>query len=194
MADPVIYHGTPITPAVALQQLGNRAYCVSFYRPDDANRCEALGWSIMYDNGAFSAFTKGAATDWPAFYEWLEPRLFLPGRWAVIPDVIDAGSQLQDALLGEWPHGQRGAPVWHTDEPISRLIRLCERWARVCIGSTGEHWRVGGPDWCRRMDEVAAALGNRWPPIHMLRGTAVARLYPFRQRRQFRRRPERLAL
>lgn len=179
-----IYHGTPLTPDAALIQLAGRAFCVSFFRPDNAARCEEISPAIMYDNGAFSAHTKGAATDWPAFYAWLEERLYEPGRWAVIPDVIDAGTQLQDALLNEWPHGRRGAPVWHMDEPVDRLLRLCSAWPRVCIGSTAEYWQVGGPLWRARMDEVAQAIGNCWPVLHMLRGVEVAADYPFPQRRQ----------
>lgn len=180
MSEPIIYHGTPITPACVFDLLGARAFCVSYARPDSLPHVLGVAPWVMLDNGAFSAFTRGRAVDWRGFYAWLEPLLFHPGRWAVIPDVIDAGSQLQDALVSEWPHGARGAPVWHTDEPLSRLLRLCERWPRVCIGSAGEHWQIGRAPWLRRMDEVARAMGNRWPVLHMLRGTAVARLYPFR--------------
>lgn len=139
----------------------------------------------MYDNGAFSfwqaALRRGEEwsfkEDWAAYYEWLEPRLFHPGRWAIIPDAPGAPSQLNDSLLGDWPFGQKGAPVWHMDGPIERLLRLCERYDRVCLGWTGT--KVGEPAYRSRMDEIGAALGNRWPVLHMLRGTAVAFDYPF---------------
>jgi hypothetical protein len=173
----LIYHGTPITPNEVIPALGTRAYCISYARPDQLVILLGVAPWLMIDNGAFSAFTKGRAVDWPEFYRWLEPILFSPGRWAVIPDVIDAGSQLQDALLGEWPFGHRGAPVWHMDEPTDRLARLCAEWPRVCIGSTGEYWQVGADDWKRRMDEAWPATNGA--AIHMLRGTAVAGLYPF---------------
>ena len=176
----IIYHGTPITPNAAMRLLGSRAYCISFYWKGQVELAEEISPWLMYDNGAFTAFTKGVQINWRDFYEWLEDRLFHPGRWAVIPDVIDAGSQLQDALVDEWPHGERGAPVWHTGEPIDRLLRLCSKWPRVCIGSTDAHWKVGGSEWRARMDEVSRAFGNSWPVIHMLRGVAVVRDYPFR--------------
>jgi hypothetical protein len=139
----------------------------------------------MYDSGAFS-FWKAAMkrgedwqeiADWSAYFEWLEPRLFHPGRWAIMPDIPGAPSQLNDSLLGNWPFGQRGAPVWHMDGPINRLLRLCEQFDRVCLGWTGN--TVGCPDYRARMDEVGEALGNHWPVLHMLRGTAVAQDYPF---------------
>jgi hypothetical protein len=81
----------------------------------------------------------------------------------------------------EWPFGHRGAPVWHTGEPIDRLLRLADDWPRVCIGSTDEHWKVGSAIWRARMDEAWKALERRHrdPVIHMLRGVAVQNLYPF---------------
>lgn len=115
--------------------------------------------------------------DWSPYFEWLEPRLFEPGRWAIMPDMPGAPSQLNDSILPLWPFGQRGAPVWHMDGPIERLLRLCERHARVCLGWTGP--KVGSPEYHQRMHEVDQALGNRWPVLHMLRGTAVAFDYPF---------------
>ena len=76
---------------------------------------------------------------------------------------------------------------------MERLGRLCERYDRVCLGWIGrmiagpdgklmadpKEKRVGCDAYRRRMDEVAAFLGNRWPVIHMMRGTAVAQDYPF---------------
>lgn len=81
-----------------------------------------------------------------------------------------APSQLNDSLLPQWPFGQKGAPLWHMDGPIDRLIRLCGRYDRVCLGWTGK--TVGSADYHARMEEVARALGNRWPVLHMMRGTA----------------------
>jgi hypothetical protein len=135
---------------------------------------------LMIDNGAFSAWKKGVVLDdayWRAFYEfvltWL-PRAD-PRSWFVIPDVIDAGTQGQDALIRECPAEllNRGAPVWHMDEPVSRLLRLIERHPRVCIGSTAEYVVVGSPTWRARMDEVWDAIVETFgdiPQVHMLRG------------------------
>lgn len=167
------YHGTPITPTREMLTLAGRNFCVSHARPEQIRVAHEIGQSVMLDNGAFSKFTKGLPTDWPAYYEWCDRWLDYPTTWAVIPDVIDAGSQEQDALIREWPHGDRGAPVWHLDEPIDRLIRLTEAWPRVCMGSTGEYWIVGSDSWRTRMDEAwneLARAHRRTPHIHMLRG------------------------
>lgn len=45
---PVIYHGTPLTPRAALQSMAGRAFCVSFWRPDDAEVVEAISPDIMF--------------------------------------------------------------------------------------------------------------------------------------------------
>lgn len=177
------YHGTPITPLAVLKALRGNCFCVRHGRHEQALMAHQIGQSVMLDNGAYSKFTKGAATDWPAYYAWCDRWLDYPTTWAVIPDVIDAGSQEQDALIRERPHGERGAPVWHSDEPIERLVRLSEAWPRVCIGSTGVHWKILTDEWCRRMDEAWNALAlahQRTPWIHMLRGMQLSRCeWPF---------------
>lgn len=49
MSDPIIYHGTPLTPRAALNALlPGRAACVSFWRPDDAEAVEAVFPRIMF--------------------------------------------------------------------------------------------------------------------------------------------------
>ena len=136
----------------------------------------------MLDNGAFSKWKSGKATDWIKFYDWVEPWLSFPTTWAVIPDVIDGGSQMQDALVREWPFGHKGAPVWHMDEPIHRLEMLVDEWPRVCIGSTAEYATVLSPPWERRMDEIWNTVGVRrfLPALHMLRGMQLSgRRWPF---------------
>lgn len=184
----IIHHGTPMTPRAALLDVcAGRAMCVSFYRPDDVEVVEAISPTIMFDNGAFSFWKQAQRKgedwaehrDWTPYYRWLEPRLFHPGRWAVIPDMPGAPSQLNDAMLPEWPFGQKGAPLWHMDGPIERLLRLCDKYDRVCLGWTGAGKGIDCPAYHARMEEVAKALGNRWPVLHMMRGTAVTSLYPF---------------
>ena len=177
------FHGTPITPNAVLHTLAGRHFCVSHAAPQQVRLVHEIGQSVMLDNGAFSAWTKGRPTDWPAYYGWCDRWLDHPTTWAVIPDVIDAGTQTQDALLSEWPHGDRGAPVWHMDEPISRLLRLCEAWPLVCVGSTAEYRTVLSPLWTRRMDATWDALAQtfgRLPRLHMLRGMQLSgRRWPF---------------
>lgn len=119
---------------------------------------------------------------WRAYYQWLEPMLFHPGRWAIMPDSPAAPSQLNDGLLNDWPFGpSRGVPVWHMDGSVARLAKLCERFPRVCVGWIGDPKKepVGCPAYRRKMDEVAQLMGNTWHPLHMLRGIAVAFDYPF---------------
>lgn len=159
----------------ALYELAGRCFCVSFAAPGDISRCHQIGQSVMLDNGAFSEWKKGKPTNWAAYYEWAEEWLAFPTTWAVIPDVIDAGAEAQDALILEWPasFGGRGAPVWHMDEPIDRLVRLSIDWPKVCVGSTSLYTEVLSDPWRRRMDEAFNALAKRHhllPWIHMLRG------------------------
>ena len=177
------YHGGPITPTAVLLSLAGKCFCVSHTRPDQVVLMHQIGQSVLLDNGAFSKFTKGMATDWTAYYAWADEWLAHPTTWAIIPDEIAAGSQEQDALIREWPHGDRGAPVWHTGEPLDRLLRLCDEWPRVCVGSTDEHWQVLSTSWRLRMDEAFNALAQRhkrMPWLHMLRGMQLAtETYPF---------------
>lgn len=177
------YHGTPITPVTALYELAGRHFCVSHARPEQVARVHEIGQSVMLDNGAFSKWKRGAETNWPNFYAWCDRWLGFPTTWAVIPDVIDGGSQLQDALVREWPFGHRGAPVWHMDEPLHRLLRLCSEWPRVCIGSTAEYRKVMSDLWRRRMDECWNALAREHrhlPWVHMLRGMQCSgEVWPF---------------
>lgn len=179
------YHGTPITPLAALYELAGRHFCVSHMRPDDVRRCHEIGQSVLLDNGAFSVWKSGKATNWPAYYDWCDRWLDYPTTIAIPPDVINAPSQEQDALLNEWPHGKRqAAPVWHMDEPIYRLCRLVDDgWNRVCIGSTSEYAGVLSEAWGRKMDEVWDQLTRtfvRTPPIHMLRGMQCSGMrWPF---------------
>lgn len=177
------YHGTPITPIAALYELAGRCFCVSFAAPQDVARCHQIGQSVLLDNGAFSLWRQGTATDWPAYYQWTEEWLAFPTTWAVIPDHIDAGAEAQDALLRQWPHGHRGAPVWHMDEPVERLLGLCDSWPRVCIGSTSVYAVVLDDAWCGRMDDVFNQVSKRHrflPWLHMLRGMdCMGRRWPF---------------
>lgn len=144
-----------------------------------------------FDNGAFSfwmeALRRGEdwcdkPRDWTPYYRWLEARLHVDGRWAVIPDMPGAPSQLNDSLLNDWPFGTKlGVPLWHMDGPLDRLGKLCERYDKVALGWIGDpkNEPVGCDRYRNRMDEVAKLFGNRWPDTHMMRGIAVAYDYPF---------------
>jgi hypothetical protein len=180
----VHYHGTPITPHHVIYQLAGRNFCVSFADPRQVEVCHEIGQSVMLDNGAFSAWRSGKGTDWTGYYAWCERWLEYRTTWAVIPDVIEGTEEENDELIRQWPHGPRaGAPVWHVHESIPRLLRLCDRFDRVCIGSSGEYATVGDEKWRIRMDDVFTQLCNGGPSptwLHMLRGMRMAKSgYPF---------------
>ena len=176
------YHGTPLTPRAALHTMAGKHFCVSYADPRDADVCLQIGQSVMWDNGAFSLFTQGQDVNWNKFYSWVEPRLGHP-HWAVIPDVIDGGERENNKLISEWPHSyELSAPVWHLDEPISRLLRLTHSFRKICFGSSGKYWQIGTVEWERRCDEAFNALAKEGPLpwVHMLRGLGLGgKRWPF---------------
>lgn len=177
------YHGTPITPISALLELHGRHFCVSHAAPQDVERCHHVGQSVMLDNGAFSAWKTGKAVNWSKYYQWTDRWLDCPTTWAVIPDVITGSEDDQDNLISQWPHGQRGAPVWHMHESLDRLVRLTHEWPKVCVGSSAQYAKVLSPVWVSRMDAAWNALSQhhrRPPPVHMLRGMSCSgKEWPF---------------
>lgn len=177
------YHGTPITPLTVLHSMAGRSFCVSWKAPQQVALCHQIGQSVMLDNGAFSFWRTGERPDWRPFYLWVETWLAWRSTWAVIPDVIGGTEAENDALLAEWPFGERGAPVWHMHESIDRLFRLADRFERVCIGSSDAFRMVGSAAWHGRMIEAMNALcGNGPAPVwlHMLRGMQCSEMhYPF---------------
>lgn len=167
------YHGTPISPMKAIETMGGKHFCVSYARPDDLKRCLRIGQSLMLDNGAFSAKTRGLLFDRDGFYAWVEPLLVHP-HWGVVPDVIDGSEDEQRQMVKSWPfRKEMGIPVWHLGLSISYLIELCDAWGRVCFGSAGEFWQIGTTKWCHRMDEAFNALvniyGRQIPWVHGMR-------------------------
>lgn len=166
------YHGTPITPKKQLERMAGRLFCVSYAAPQDLRTCMRIGQSVMLDNGAFSAKTRGVPFDLEGFYEWVEPVLGHP-HWAVVPDVIDGTEEQQRQMAKTWPFRKSlGVPVWHLGMPISYLLDLCNEWERVCLGSAGEFWKIGTPKWCGRMDEAFNAMVKHFgsvPWVHGLR-------------------------
>jgi len=179
------YHQGNITPITALYEMAGRHFICNFLYQSNVKRCHDIGQSIAIDNGAFGVWKSGKAPIWSKYYAWVDQWLDYPTTWAIPPDVIDAPSQEQDGLLNAWQHGKRqAAPVWHMDEPISRLCRLIDDgWSRVCMGSTAEYAEVLSDAWIARMDDAwneLATVFHRTPPIHMLRGMQCSGLrWPF---------------
>lgn len=177
------YHGTPLTPRKVLYGLAGRHLCVSFASPRDADVAVQIAQSVMFDNGAFSTFTRGQDMDVGAYYAWLGPYLAHP-HWAVVPDVIDGSEKEQRKLTSAWPFDRcLGAPVWHLGLSVDYLLELAREWPRVCFGSSGEYWKVGSPKWEARIDEAFDALAKECSPlpwVHMLRGLSQAgKRWPF---------------
>ena len=166
------YHGTPITPKKVLLEMSGRHFCVSYARPDDLTDCLRIGQSVMLDNGAFTAFTKGKPMDVDGYYRWLEEHLRHP-HWAVVPDVIDGSEDEQRENMRGWPFPKElSAPVWHLGLSIDWLLELADNWPRICLGSSGQFWEVGSPTWAKRMDEAFEALTRsrvHLPWIHGMR-------------------------
>ena len=177
------YHGTPITPMSELSKMAGKHFCVSFEDHRDIDWCVKNGQSVMLDNGAFSAFTKGKTIDFKSYEEWIEPYLY-PPNWAIIPDVIDGSVEEQKELMKMFSHlpNHLVSPVWHMSLPINWLLELADSFPRFCFGSSGKYWQVGSSVWCRRADEAWNELTKRghksW--VHMMRGLALCGdVYPF---------------
>ena len=169
------YHGTPITPNEQLRKMAGRNFCVSYANPQNLKICLEIGQSVMLDNGAFTAYTKGLPMDVNGYYNWISDVL-TPPHWGVIPDVIGGTVEDQHRLLSTVPRMTLGyenfAAVWHLNLPFSHLFHLINAFPKVCLGSSGEYWNVGSDKWNRRMDETFNAIVKfygRLPWIHGLR-------------------------
>lgn len=178
------YHGCPITPRTELYTLAGRFFCNSFADPRDTKVCHEIGQGNMLDNGAFTAWADGLEPDWHAWAYWALPWLDWQNTWAVLPDSIDGGVEANDRLLAQWAPVVSGAPVWHLDEPLGRLIDLAERFDRVCFGSSGVYAVLQTDAWHDRVTKAFNALadqdGRVRVHIHMLRGMALSGShYPF---------------
>jgi len=177
------YHGTPLTPKEEFYKMAGKHFCVSFARPDDAEKCLLVGQSIMWDNGAFSSYTQGKDLDLKGYYKWLEERLGHP-HWCVIPDVIGGSVNKQKRLIKNFPFPKDlSAPVWHLNLDLDYLLYLTDNFPKVCFGSSGEYWDVGSEKWCSRIDiafNLLAKKNKYIPYIHMLRGLSLGGTkYPF---------------
>jgi len=178
------YHGADINPGRHLLEMAGAHFCVSHFYPGPVRTAHEIGQSVMLDNGAFSAWKLGRpVADWRPYYDWCDRWLDYPTTWAVIPDVITGDEGDNDLLVRAWPHGDRGAPVWHMHESLSRLVALIDTFPRICIGSSAQFAEVMGDSWQRRMDEAWREIGRhfrRTPNVHMLRGLRLVReRWPF---------------
>ena len=177
------YHGTPITPHSAIVELRGKCFCVSFAAPQQIEVCHQIGQSVLLDNGAFSAWKRGIELDWNEYFKWCDPWLDYPTTYAIIPDSIEGGVKVNDKLIKQWPHGDKGWPVWHLHEPIERINELLDKFPKIAFGSSAEYKDVGSSLWRQRIDDAfdfLAQRSRRLPWVHMLRGmSVVGKQWPF---------------
>ena len=138
----------------------------------------------MLDNGAFSMWMRDKPVNWADYYDWCDKWLDFQTTWAVIPDVIDGNREVNDRLIGEFPHAiHQSAPVWHLHEPIDRILQFLDcGYTKICFGSSGEYKQVGSDKWHHRITQAFNRLSQEGPIpwIHMLRGMSLSgSQYPF---------------
>lgn len=177
------YHGTPITRRDPdLEKLKGHNFCVSYSDPRDSDWCITNAQSIMWDNGAFSSYTRGIPFDTEGYKRWLDDKLY-GANWAVVPDKIGGTKEEQVELMSSWSYPDHlSCYVWHMDLPLSWLLELVETYPRVAFGSSGDYWKVGSKEWQDRADdawEVIDKSGAR-PWVHMMRGLKLCgKRWPF---------------
>lgn len=147
---------------------------VPFPRQDDLGIIAATARSMVFDNGAFSAWTRGEPLDVAGYTRWVEEWHRHPVfDWALIPDVIDGTEADNDAMLRDWPTYLPGVPVWHLHEDLGRLERLCREWRTVALGSSGQWASPNTASWWQRiaeaMDVICDEHGRPMTKLHGLR-------------------------
>lgn len=189
------YHGGPLWGGDELLKAlyRNTGALVSYARPDQIKKIAAIRCKLVLDNGAFSTWRKAANDNgkewwrkhWEGYYDFVG-EWFSRIEWFIIPDVIEGSEQENDELIGQVPEWlmPKAVPVWHSDESIERLVRLCERFSRVAIGCCGPHRSIRSAAWKSRMTEAFSAIyveRNMTVKIHglrMLDGRALSQ-FPF---------------
>lgn len=160
------FHGSPITGGkgsfVASVAHNGAGAFVSYAHPQQIKVAFESADTVCLDNGAFSKNNTGRETNWRGFYEeflpqWIENEKL---RFFVIPDDISGDERLNDQLIEQLPVDlkHKACPVWHMHEPVERLVRLCNEWEYVCIGSSGEYFSIRSTKWKSRMEEAFLKL------------------------------------
>lgn len=170
------YHGTPITPRYKCAEMHGRHFCLSYaYTQGKGTETDfvlSIAQSVMFDNGAYTAFTNGLQLDISGFTAWVEEYVQHP-HWCVIPDIIGGDVNQQRSMINSWSFPKDlSAPVWHLGLPIDWLLELSDKYPKICFGSSAEYWQVGSQSWRRRMDqafEVLTKTRRHLPWIHGMR-------------------------
>jgi hypothetical protein len=156
-----IYHGSPFSDLrIAAEVYRGRHALISHARPAQLELAAEVGSSFGLDSGAFSAWRAGLPIrDWSAYYRFVERWKNHPGcSLVLIPDVIEAPEEANDALIDEWPFLDCGVPIWHLHESLDRLLRLSRSFIRIALGSSGRYRTPGSLLWWDRMFQVMELL------------------------------------
>lgn len=99
--------------------------------------------SMVIDCGAFTFYQRGTKVGdsfWSGYYQYVLKYIGVVD-WFIIPDVIGGSEEENDKMILKVPSSLRhkGVPVWHTNESLGRLGRLCSEFERVAIGAVREH-------------------------------------------------------
>lgn len=158
------YHGSPGGGSRQDQArfFRGRSALVPYPRQDDLGVIAEVCQSMIFDNGAFSVWKRGAILDVPGYIAWVRDWCRHPRfDWALIPDEIEGDEQANDALISEFQNaglGRYGVPVWHLHESLDRLARLCDEWPTVALGSSGQWATPGAAAWWARMSDAMDAI------------------------------------
>lgn len=155
------YHGTPVggSRQDVARFLSGRHALVPFPRQDDMGVVAEVCQSFVLDNGAYTIWKQGGELDYAGYVAFVEQWHRHPGfQWAIIPDKIGGSAAENDALLARWPAHLRGVPVYHMDEPLSRLQRLAEQYELVGLGGSDAHPTLKSQGWWARIGEMMEAI------------------------------------
>ncbi|WP_425262959.1 hypothetical protein [Vibrio owensii] len=192
------YHGGPMWGYVDIGA-ANKVWCgdvlykdscalVSYADPRQLKKIAPIAKSLVLDNGAFTFYQRGVVADddhWAGFYA-LVLAWYSRIDWFIIPDVIGGSEEDNDALLSQVPaqFRDKAVPVWHSNESLDRLSRLCEQFERVAIGLVREHKPASSKKASQVLDMVfdhvyeVNAYTTKLHGLAMLDGRVIGN-YPF---------------
>lgn len=172
----------------------NSRAMVSFARPDQLKAIlKTAGARVVLDNGAFSKWMKAKKQqeiiDWGKY--WTDYYLFVMTYissidWFIVPDVIEGTEEENDSLINSIPSSlkHKAVPVWHSNESIDKLVRICLEFDIVAIGCCGKEAIIRSKDWSTRMDEafkeiyINRKIDVKIHGLRMLDGRVMCQ-YPF---------------
>ena len=173
---PVIYHGTPMTPRPYLLAEGaGRAFCVSFYRPDDAEAVATISPRIMFRQWCIFRVAGGFETGrGMVFTRRLDGLLPLAGAAPIPPRTLGCdprrarssiATQRQPfAAMAFWTKGRTALAHGRADRSVVATVRTIRarlpRLDRAGIRQAGRLRSLvpqDGPDSSRARQSLARA-------------------------------------